>query len=376
MCTGHARKPLVFCVDDIAGDPMHPDSFGLRLGSIEPPPTGPLPSITRLRPYDSTGTLAWGAVLSPDGEQLLISRPDPDPAVEVLRVVPTSAPTTAPREVLRGATTWALGNDAKRIYFLRREPVSDAGADDERPRSLHAADFPTGEREVKLGTGVRDFILLGEGPTDQGVAFLSSQTRDRTSFRFLRDTTMPAGVVTVFSYRDLLEGVRMSPDLRYTAWLDSGFRARVVRHSDLASCKLNVFPQGAAFEPAFLEHAGLVFWNEDAPSNDRRDLFYGRPEDCGGARRLATAIAYYTPLGDRGLIYTDERDDAQRTALKIAPVKNGADGLSIGTPLRIHDHVEEGYYTLVGSPPSLVLFRAVGNGEPNPGTYVFGPLPL
>jgi hypothetical protein len=223
---------------------------------------------------------------------------------------------------------------------------------------------------------VRDFIILGEGAKDEGVAFLSSSSRDRTSFRVVRDTSMPQGVVTVFTYRDLLEGVRMSPDLRYTAWLDSGFRARVVRHSDLNACKLNVYPQGAAFEPLFLDHAELVFWNEDAPGADRRDGFYGRPEDCAGTRRFATGISYYTPLGDRGLIYTDERDDSQRTVLKLAPLTKQAGALTLGAPLRIHDHVEEGYYTLLGSPPSMVLFRAVGPDEPNPGTWIFGPLPL
>ena len=217
---------------------------------------------------------------------------------------------------------------------------------------------------------------MGEGDADQGVSFLVKLVGDRGAYAFVRDSRMPAGALTLFTYRDFLEGVQMSPDSRYTAWLDAGFNARVVRHSDRTSCKLNIYSQGAAFGPQFLGSGGLVFWNEDVLDTGRRDAFFARPEDCSGTDRFASGVLYYTVLADRGLVYTDESDVTNHGSLKYVAAKPNGNTWGLAPPVRIHDRVDEGEYTLIGSPPSLVLYRTSGQNEPAPGTWVFGPLPL
>ena len=369
MCFAHASKPLVHCMDGFAGEPMRLDSFEIFAGAVAQSPSAPLLSLGRIRPFLTDGTPAWQARFSPDGETFAISSPDPDPAVETLRVVSTKdLGKVPPREILRGATDWFIAHDSRRIYFTRRDTAESTG--------LYAADFPSGAAEVKLAADLREYIVPGEGAVDQGIAFRTRVTDELTAFRYLRDSRSPATAVTVFSHEDILEDMHMSPDLRYTGWLDANFNARVVRHADLSSCDLNINPGGSAFEPLFLGSGGLVFWNEDEPGGTRRDGFFARPDDCRVQARFATGVFLYTPLADRGLVYTDERDPYSRGSLKYAAArKTGADW-ELVTPVRVKDHVDEGDFTLIGSPPSLVIFRTSGPDEANPGVWVFGPVPL
>ena len=367
MCFGHPRVPVAFCLDALSGDAMMPDSFELRVGSLAEIPAGPLPSLGRFRVLRAGGARGWQAGFSPDGRTFAISSPDPDPSIEVLRAVPVAGVgSQAPTEVLHGATNWAISNDGKRIYYMREDAPDQLG--------LYAADFPAGTGEIKLGGRTEYYELRGEGATDEGVAFITSLGPDYGAFRFIRDSHMPEAFVTVFSYHDLLEGVHTSADLRYTAWVDYAFRARVVRNADRSSCLLNTYGGLGAYEPQMLGSAGLVFWSEDTPGNDgRRDAFFGRPDDCTGTQRFATAIAYYAPLGDRGVVYTDESDAVQSATLKYAVARKTGAAWGLDTPVRVHGGLDEGFFTLLGSPPTFVLFRTSG---PEAGTWVFGPLPL
>jgi hypothetical protein len=362
MCFGHPHRPLVHCVDAAEGDPSKPDSFELRAGSIAQPPATPLPSLGRLRPFRTGGEVAWEAAFSPDGTTFAVSSPDPDPAVEILRVVATAdIGRQPPRELIRDATNWTIGNDGRRIYFFR-----PTAPDLNR---LYAADFATGAGEILLSDNVRDYLVPGESDQDQGVTFLSASGGDHGAFRFIRDSTMPEAAITVFSYRDVLEDLNMSADLRYTVWLDAGFNARVVRHSDLSSCRLNIYAGGAAFQPMLTDSAGLVFWSEDVPRSDNvRELFYGRPDDCQGKQRLATGVGFYFPIGDRALLYTDESDPTTRANLAYAAVRSTAAGWVVEAPVRVHQGLEYGQFTIAGWPPALALFRTAG---PDGGTWVF-----
>ena len=371
QCFAHARRPLVFCLDDVRGNPMHPDSFEIRAGSVAEPPSAPLPSLGRLRPYLPDGQVAWHAAFSPDGDTFAMSSPDPDPAVESLRVVATATiGQQLAREVLRGLTGWSIAHDGKRIYFFRPEGT----VPDER--ALFAADFPEGTALAQLGSKVRDYLLLGQGPADDGTAFLATVSEDRGAFRFLRNSRAPAELVTLFTYRDMLEGVRMSDDLRYTAWLDAGFNARVVRHSDFGTCRLKAYVKRAAFDPLFSAHAGLVFWGEDADDNaDYRDGFIARPDDCGGLKKFAERLGNYQPVGDAGLVYTDEAKPSRQMSLKYAPMSKTSAGWDLGPPVRVADGVDEGYFTVIGStaPTRLLLWKSSG---PAGGTFVFPDLPF
>jgi hypothetical protein len=332
---------------------------------VATPPAEPLPSLGRFRPLLTSGAAAWQPGFSPDGNFLALSLPDPaDPAVEILRVIPTAelGRPGAGREILRDAGTWTISHDSRRIYFLRGQ------AESERP--LLAADLADGANVVELDARTKDYLLLGKHPVDQGVSFLAGTGLNRGAFRFVRDSRVPGSAVTVFAYRDFLEDVHMSADLRYTAWLDVTFTARVVRHSDLTNCRLNTHPELAAFEALPMDNGGLVFWSEDVFGGDaRRDGFFATP-DCRGTQRYATGIGYYYPAGERGLIYTDEADAGQRMTLKYAPFEKTGDAWTLGAPVRVHEKLDEGLFTILPGAPLTLLFRTSG---PAGGTWIFSP---
>jgi hypothetical protein len=363
-CYGQGRLPLVYCLDAVMGDPMKPDSFELRAGSLAQPPAAPLPSVGRFRPLRTDGAVAWQVAFSPDGAFFAVSSPDPDPAVETLRVMPTSAlGTQAPwREVIDDVTYWSIGHDSQRIYFLRGK--------EQREQELRAADFPAGTAEVLVDGRVKDYLLPGQPPRDQGVVFLSATVADRGAFRFVPDSRTPANVVTIFNYRDVLEGLFLSADLRYTTWLDAAFRARVVRTSDRASCTLNTHVELSAFQVVSLDSGELVFWSEDAPGGlSGRNAFFARP-DCTGTTRFGADVGSYWPVGDRALLYTDESDLAQRMTLKYARVEKDGDRWTLAAPVRVHEQVDEGAFTLFTGDSTLVLYRTSGAGG---GTWAFAP---
>jgi hypothetical protein len=143
---------------------------------------------------------------------------------------------------------------------------------------------------------------------DRGVIYLSALGMDRGAFRLLRDRTMPATTLTVFTYEGVLEDVRVSPDLRFTAWLDEGFTARVVPHDGSTPCELNSTADADVFAPIFQDDAALVFWNEAEGLSDRRDGFFGPPQRCKERHKFAESVDFYVPIGNRGLVFGDEKE--------------------------------------------------------------------
>lgn len=372
-CYGHPRAPVAFCMDDMKGDPKRPDSFELRAGVIADPGGGVLTSLGRITPFNTTGDVAWQASFSRAGDFLAISSPDPDPAVEVLRVVPTNAIGAAPPPVaLTDLTSWTISNDDRRIYFYRKHQP-----DNMEDKSLFAADFPSGAGVTHLASPVKDYFVVGDRETDDGVAFLTKgNNANEAAFGFLRDSANPASAITVFTYRGLLEGVRISSDLRFTAWLDASLRGRVVRTDNLAVCTFNREDSGA-YNPQFSGSAGLLFWTEDAVDDPfRRDAYYMNPDGCKGRQRLSQGSEFYYPIGDRGLIFGDEFAANERTVtLKYAHVSRVGEEWRVEEAIRIQDHVD-GYLTLVGINPMMIVFRTKAGGARPPGVYVFGPVPF
>jgi hypothetical protein len=363
LCYGHQHSAAAYCIEDVTGDAMKPEDFALRVGSLAQPPAQPLPVLGRIRPFRSDGHVAWQSGVTADGSLFVVSSPDPDPAVETLKVVPVAeVGKQAPKEILRGVTGWALGHDGKRIYYLR-ETTADAP-------DLYAADLPDGGGEIRLGNRVGDYLVQGQDTRDRGIAFLERHTGDSNIYKFNPDSRSTASTLSVFLYRDFLEDVHTSADMRFTGWLDVHFTGRVVRHSDLNSCTLNSQRGSGVFEPLFLESAGLVFWNEGIDGNDLRDAYFGNPDTCRPGGKFATGIGYYLPLGDRGLVYTDEKDLQDRMTLKYAAARQGPTGWTLETPVKVQEGLEFGVFSVLGAATNFVIYKAAG------ATWVFGPLPL
>ena len=369
QCWGHARAPVAHCLEGLSGTALAPDSVDLRVGPIQDADGVTLTAIGRIRARKPDGERAWLAGFSPGGDRFLVSSPDPDPMVESLRsiaVADLGRAELAP--MLPEASDWQISRGGTRLYFLREETPGK--------RALFVADYPSGAGAARLAGPVRDYLVLGDPalPTDLGVAVLTEVDARTTALRLVRDLANPGAAATVFSAVGTLEGVQVSPDVRFTAWSDQGFNVRVVRHSDLASCDLNNVPRADAFHPAFTAGGGLVFWQETA-DNDRLDGFLANPDGCQGKRRFGQGVDFLSPIGDRALLFGDELDaTGSLVTLKYAAL----DGQQwpVAGAVRIQAGVDNASLVQVGDQPMLLLFRVAAGGPVPEGTYLFGPVPF
>jgi hypothetical protein len=362
MCWGHPTRAVAHCLEDAAGTPKTPDSFELRAGPIADG-YNTLSSLGRITNLRADGLRAWQAGWAPGGDSFAFSAPAAD-GVETLRVVATAdLGRAAPVEIVRGVRSWQIGNDGRRVYFFREEGPDVA--------ALQVADFPSGEHVTRLDERVTDYLLLGPSGRDEGVAFFSKVTDSQGAFRLLRD---PAGAPrTVFTFQDALEGVHVSPDVRFTAWADGDFQIRIVDNGDLGSCVLNMAAGQPAYSPAFLDGSGLVFWTEgDGGDRDRRDAYFADPRGCGGKSRFARAVQFVAPIGDRGIVYADQlQGESQRGTLQVAAMKGWP-----AAPVQVRTDVDAASVIPAGWSPLYLLFTVSKSGPEEDGTYVYGPVPF
>jgi hypothetical protein len=365
-CWAHERLPLAHCWEDLTGDAMTAESIVLSAGPIAATGDVTLPSLGSVRPYRTGNVLAWQSAFSPKGDYYVYSSADPDPGVESLHAIPIDQiGRVAPAEIVHDASLWELSPAGERAYFYRPE-----GGNGEQ--ALYVADFPSGANQLKLASGVHDHLLFGDATKDEGIAFLIALSEDVGTLRFLRDPRMPATASPLFTYTTMLEDVTVSHDLRFTAWSDGHFDMRIVRMADGVSCDLNTTPKRDAFGPNFLEHAGLVFWQEDsADVPDQLDGYYAKPDGCQDKQRFGQGVDFTVPVGDRALLFGDELDQGSSTVtLKYAALAGGTTWPAAGA-VRIHENVDNSWLIPVGPEQRLLVFHVSKGDAAEQGTYVF-----
>ena len=374
QCWGHARAPVAHCLEGLSGNALSPDSVDLRAGPIQDADGITLTPIGLVRARKPNGDRAWLAGFSPAGDRFLVSSADPDPMVESLRSIAVADLGRAELQpMLPEASEWQFSRGGTRLYFQREETPGK--------RALFVADYPSGTGATRLAGPVRDYLVLGDpaSDTDMGVAVLTEVDARTTAMRLVRDLANPAAAPTVFSATGMLEGVQVSPDVRFTAWSDQGFNVRVVRHSDLASCDLNNTPRADAFHPDFTASGGLVFWKETAdtsvPGVDRLDGFLADPDGCQAKRRFGQGVDFLSPIGDRALLFGDELDETGSTVTLKYAALDGKQWPAAGA-VRIQARVDNASLVQVGDRPMLLLFRVAARGPVPEGTYLFGPAPF
>jgi hypothetical protein len=364
-CIGNVHSSAAACLDDPAGDPTKRDSVNVGAGYLTSQTGGVLPMFGRY-PLRNDTYIAWQAALSPDGTIFVLSDADTIGAPQTLRIAPTDAIGQAPPTLaLDDVASWQISNDGQRIYFMRGPSQTP---------DLYVADFPSGANATLVETTVKSFIFIGDSPADRAVE-IAKIRQVGGAIELLSDPTATAPK-TIFTYDDFLNGAVVSPDLRYTTWLNENFTGVVFRNSDLGTCDLA--PGREVYDPSYLDGASLMFFTErrqDLPNSDLRDGYSAPPESCGDAVRFARNVDRIAPIGDLGLVFTDELDPTANGTLKYIAVAPGGAALDPAGAVRVHENVAAPV-VLVGENPPLLVYAAKGPTADKTGLYVFGPVPF
>jgi hypothetical protein len=366
-CIGQARSAAAACFDEPGGDPAKRDSAQVSAGNLLDEGGGPLPSLGRW-PLRNDNDTAWAAGFSPDGATFVLSSAATIGAKQTLRTVATADAGPSPLAVaMEDVEYWQPSNDGKQVYFVRGLP---------QRADLFVADFPSGQGARMIEPGILSFALVGERPEDQALTFVKDLGDTRGEFKLLRDRSQTTPK-SIFTFADILDGANVSPDLRYTVWMDFAFRGVVIRNDDLSTCPLDVGDEPPTFDAAFLDHAGLLFWKETRPGESfRRDAFYAPPGNCRAKEHLADDIEFFVPIGDRGVVFADDQtQSSEGSTLKyVAATGDGAHLDELG-PVRIQEGVGAPV-VFVGTDPLLLVFPGVGTSPETSGIFVFGPVPF
>ena len=368
-CLGNTHSAAAACLDDPIpiGDPTKRDSVNVSAGYLLQQTGGALPSFGRwpLRNDDNT---AWQADFSPDGSIFVLTDADTIGATRTLRLALTvDVGQVTPAITLEDVTYWQISNDEKKIYFIRGLPQRS---------DLYVADFPTGGNATLLDTAVHENDLIGDEATDQDVKIEKSTGHDSGIVELLRDRASAPEVI--FAYTGVLNGWVVSPDLRYTTWLDDSFHGTVFRNADLARCALDSGGASSAeYDPVYLASASLMFWQQPTtPGASLRDAFYAPPERCHSVQKLASHVDLVQPIGDRGVVFDDGVDvQAARATLKYIAASADGTALDPQGAVRVQGGVTEPV-VFVGEDPPLLVYSAKGATPDASGLYVFGPVPF
>jgi hypothetical protein len=366
-CIGQGGSSAAACFDDPGGNPAKRDSAQVRVGYLDIESGDALPAIGRW-PLRNDNDTAWEAAFSPDGATFALSSAARIGETQSLWIVATAdAGRVAPVVAIDDVAYWKISNDGATMYFVRGLP---------QQADLHVAEFPSGASAKLIEPGILSFTLIGERPADQALGFVKDLGETKGEFKLLSERRQPAPK-SIFTFEDILDGAIVSPDLRYTVWMDFAFRGVVIRNGDLATCALDVGDEPPVFEPAFLDHAGLMFWKEIRPAEtSRRDAFFAQPDRCRSKTPFARDIDFFVPIGDRGVIFADELDaDTGRSVLKhIAVSPNGTSLDPLGA-VRVQAGVKSPI-VFVGGAPLLLVYSAEGASADSTGVFVYGPVPL
>ncbi|HVZ72313.1 MAG TPA: hypothetical protein VHJ20_08055 [Polyangia bacterium] len=375
VCTAARGAASVVCLTDPQGETKNPDNVGLRLGFLADVDDARLPALPGRYPLRNDGSVPWVLEMSPDGQTFALSVPDVDPGVASLFVLPVreAAKGTAMTRIIKDVQTWSLSHDGQKVFFYRG-PRTDA--------TLYSADFPSGNHELLVASKVVDYLALGHDTTDTALLLRVKQDQDAGAghaFNLLRDRDHPATAQTLFTNEGFLEGIAVSPDLRFTAWVDPVFVGRSIRVSDLATCTVNPQPLTNASAVNFLDDGSLLFFSEaKQDSADVRDGWFTPPDACAPRTRYAHDLGFLNPIGTRAIVFGDARDDhAFTVTLKYAPAPFAAGSVAAKGGYRIHGNVSNiGNLTIIDgatSPTSVhLLYHATADGTRQAGSYLFG----
>lgn len=369
-CYGHYRVPLVECVHNVVLDGFYPREFDLAAGLVTDAVGPGVPTVDHARAFRSDGEQGFTMTFTDAGDAIIYSAPRADnPAVASLRVMNIGATGAMPtREILPDVLNWSLANDQKRVYYFAKYTG--------RMGTLMMADFPTGANPVQLAKRTPRYVVLGEDANDdRGIGyFIQGTGRFLSEYRVVPNRTAPNDSHVVFRYPGDLDAFRPSRDLRFTAYTKAddayGYNA-YVSFDGAGECMLSSARDRPGYVFRFLDHSGLVFWQEQSPLDpDFREGWVASPDGCREKRRFASRVGFYNAIRDQGLVFGDDYDNESVT-LRYAKLDDGNSWPALGA-VTVAAKVAMPIVQLEPQRTTLI-FRTVGADA---GLYLFAGLPF
>jgi hypothetical protein len=375
-CFAHPSAALALCMDEVGYEVTTPVEFDLRAGRLDDAGGDLLPVVDRPRLSVAERHHEFRMGFSPDGQHLVYTNGStvdaPTPALRVRNVADLA--TVPPRDLLTDVMQWELSLDGTKIFYLT-DYDDPAGVG-----RLTAADFPSGAHVQSSPFRTSRFVVVaGAGGEDRGIGvFLEPGGPSLSEYRLITDRDALSHSQLVFRYPGPLEDFAISADARYVGYAKAdpaeGFNGYVVRSDGTRECILNGERDRPAVGYSFLPSSALIFWAEESPdTSTQQDGWLADPEGCGGRQLFAHHVAFYTPVGDRGLIFGDALDLATNTfQLEYAALEAGARWPARGA-VRVHDQV--GFPLALLAPAVGVVFPVRTDTEATSGLFLVGPLP-
>ena len=369
ICYSQGPQALAFCIEN--ADKSAVVAFDLRAGSIADPATPPLLLVDRARVFRADHEVGFAATFTADGQAFVYSTTaEASSKKATLRVLKTSElGASTPVEIATDVMEWQLANDERKVYFLHEFTIAN------KEGALMMADFPSGLGVTQLARRTGRYVLLDDGTTaDRGVGFFVTNTgRFLSEYRVIPDRDNLGSGHTVFRYSNQLEDFHVSRNQRFSGYAKYeeklGFNGYLALNDGSGECILNSDLGFPAYEYYFLDHAGLVFWEEESPNGSTiQDGWFGDPDGCKAEQRFAADIGFYIPIRDEGLIFGDAYD-GDTVTLKYAVITDGRNW-PLGGPVTVREHVDLPVVR-VGPRTSHLLFQVSQGADGERGIYVF-----
>ncbi len=380
-CAGHPRAAVALCLTNIEEDETKPLEFDLVAGPLVDSADSVLPKIDRIHPLNASEVSKWRGAFSRDGKQFAYSTGRTDTDRENLWVIDTATMVSSfvfspspDNAKLKDTARFTISRDGTKVFFLKEFNYSNTG---DPSGTLMVADFPSGANPVEVQKTVGAYLLLGQEAQDKGVGMFFNVAVSKGTLRLLPNPAAPTEFTTVATG---IASALLSSDGKYTLFsrefdmttgsadLYVADNATATKDTNAKSCTLQPGLKTDLYGSPFLDSSGLVFYTDEVDSQ----LFVGKgmlakPGDCSGKFQFAKDVDFWFPVGDRGMIYTDDTDIDIAT-LRYAVITNNT--WPAGGGMEVHKGADRVYSMTMPSYGTLIYQIDSGTAAVD-GIYLF-----
>jgi len=328
LCNGSPRAAVAVCLDNIEPDPTRPLEFDLLAGPISDTPSTQLPRVDRIFALNADDVSKWSSGFSRDGSLFAYSTGrTASNTDEVLRIMRTDATGTFNPAVagVEQASRFRFARDGKRVFYLTNFNYSTERSPAGRLMVAPIEIAGDGTPSIGAGTLVEDnvgaYLVLGEDDVDEGIGYFRDVATGRGTLNLIPDVANPQ--LRKVIQRNIASAL-FSPDGRYLFFSraiddNGGVSDALIANIETAelgtnptiapSCVLQSALRTDIYGQPFLESGGMVFFADSVDT----ELLVGMgtsadPATCQSQNPFAPRMDYWFPVGDEGLVYSDNAD--------------------------------------------------------------------